>query len=64
VLDLAQVRDLGNAILGGGTTASVSTTYAGVYPDGPDVMYVCATNVVAAATPSVYARLSWKEAQA
>jgi hypothetical protein len=64
VLDLAQVRDLGNAILGGGTTASVSTTYAGVYPDGPDVMYVCATNVVASATPSVYARLSWKEAQA
>jgi hypothetical protein len=64
VLDLGQVRDLGNSILGGGTTSSISTNYAGVYPDGPDVMYVCATNVVVSATPSVYARLSWKEAQA
>jgi hypothetical protein len=64
VLDLSQVRDLGNSILGGGTTSSVSTNYSGVYPDGPDVIYVCATNVVASATPSVYARLSWKEAQA
>ena len=64
VLDLSQVRDLGNAILGGGTTSTVSTTYANIYPDGPDVIYVCATNVVVAATPSVYARLSWKEAQA
>jgi hypothetical protein len=63
VLDLSQVRDLGNSILGGGGS-SVSTTYSGVYPDGPDVMYVCATNVVVSATPSVYARLSWKEAQA
>jgi hypothetical protein len=63
VLDLSQVRDLGNAILGGGGSA-VSTTYAGIYPDGPDVIYVCATNVVVSATPSVYARLSWKEAQA
>jgi hypothetical protein len=64
VLDLSQVRDLGNSILGGGTTSTVSTTYANIYPDGPDVIYVCATNVVVAATPSVYARLSWKEAQA
>lgn len=63
VLDLSQVRDLGNAILGGGGSA-VSTSYAGIYPDGPDVIYVCATNVVVSATPSVYARLSWKEAQA
>jgi len=63
VLDLSQVRDLGNAILGGGGSA-VATSYAGIYPDGPDVIYVCATNVVVLATPSVYARLSWKEAQA
>jgi hypothetical protein len=63
VLDLSQVRDLGNSILGGGG-GTVSTTYSGVYPDGPDVMYVCATNVIVSATPSVYARLSWKEAQA
>ena len=63
-LDLSQVRDIGNSILGGGTSSAVSTSPANVYPDGPDVLYVCATNVVNAATPSVYTRLSWKEAQA
>ena len=63
-LDLSQVRDLGNAILGGGTSNNVPTSYSGVYPDGPDILYVCATNVVAAATPNILARLSWKEAQA
>jgi hypothetical protein len=63
-LDLLQVRDLGNSILGGGTTNTVPTSYAGVYPDGPDILYVCATNVVTAATPTILARLSWKEAQA
>jgi len=63
-LDLSQVRDLGNSILGGGTTNTVPNSYAGVYPDGPDILYVCATNVVTAATPTILARLSWKEAQA
>jgi hypothetical protein len=63
-LDLAQVRDLGNSILGGGTTNTVPASQAGFYPDGPDILYVCATNVVAAATPTILARLSWKEAQA
>ena len=63
-LDLGQVRDIGNSILGGGTSANVSTSQANLYPDGPDVLYVCATNVVNAATPTVLARLSWKEAQA
>jgi hypothetical protein len=63
-LDLTAVRDLGNSILGGGTAATVPNAQANVYPDGPDVLYVCATNVVAAATPTILARLSWKEAQA
>jgi hypothetical protein len=63
-LDLSQVRDLGNSILGGGTSNTLPTSYAGVYPDGPDILYVCATNVVNSATPTVVARLSWKEAQA
>jgi hypothetical protein len=63
-LDLNAVRDLGNSILGGGTAATVPTAQANVYPDGPDILYVCATNVVAAATPTILARLSWKEAQA
>jgi hypothetical protein len=63
-LDLALVRDLGNSILGGGTGAAVPSAQVNVYPDGPDIIYVCATNVVSAATPTILARLSWKEAQA
>jgi hypothetical protein len=63
-LDLSIVRDLGNSILGGGTSNTVPSSQAGFYPDGPDILYVCATNVVSAATPTILARLSWKEAQA
>ena len=63
-LDLSQVRDIGNSILGGGTSSSVTTGFANQYPDGPDIIYVCATNVVLSATPTILARLSWKEAQA
>jgi len=62
-LDLTQVRDLGNSILGGGTTNTVPASQAGFYPDGPDILYVCVTPLTATAT-DVYARLSWKEAQA
>jgi hypothetical protein len=62
-LDLSQVRDLGNSILGGGTTNVVPTAYSGVYPDGPDILYVCVTPLTATAI-TVNARLSWKEAQA
>jgi len=60
-LDLANVRDLGNSILGGGVNNTVPTTQVGLYPDGPDVLYVVATTTTAA---NVQARLSWKEAQA
>jgi hypothetical protein len=60
-LDLSGVRDLGNSILGGGVDNTVPTTQAGLYPDGPDVLYVVAT--VAGAT-GIQARMSWKEAQA
>jgi hypothetical protein len=62
-LDLSQVRDLGNSILGGGTSNVVPTTLQGYYPDGPDILYVCVTPLTATAV-TVYARLSWKEAQA
>jgi hypothetical protein len=62
-LDLSGVRDLGNSILGGGTTNTLPTAQAGFYPDGPDILYVCVTPLTATAT-TVYARLSWKEAQA
>ena len=62
--DLSLVRDLGNSILGGGTTATVPTTTANLYPDGPDVVTIKVTNVSAQATNSIQARLSWTEAQA
>lgn len=62
-LDLTTVRNLGNSIIGGGLTNSVPSTYAGVYPDGPDILYVCVTPLTATAI-TVNARLSWKEAQA
>jgi len=60
-LDLSGVRDLGNSILGGGVNNTVPTSQAGLYPDGPDVLYVVATTTGAC---SIQARLSWKEAQA
>jgi len=62
-LDITGVRDLGNSILGGGTTTAVPTGQAGQYPDGPDILYVAATNTAGTAT-NILVRLSWKEAQA
>jgi hypothetical protein len=62
-LDLSQVRDLGNSILGGGTTNTVPTSQAGFYPDGPDILYVVATPLTSTSS-TILARLSWKEAQA
>jgi hypothetical protein len=59
-IDLSIVRDLGNAILGGGT-ASANT---GVYPDGPDVLTIVVQNLSATSPASVVGRLSWTEAQA
>jgi len=62
--DLSIVRDIGNSILGGGTTANGSTTPANIYPDGPDVITVCCTNITNQATNTINSRLSWTEAQA
>ena len=61
--DLSIVRDLGNSILGGGTTFSIPTTRNNRYPDGPDIVTICA-QPVGAATNSINARISWTEAQA
>lgn len=60
---LASVRDLGNSILGGGTSNSISTSQAGFYPDGPDILYVVATPLSATAS-TILARINWREAQA
>jgi hypothetical protein len=62
--ELTLVRDMGNSIMGGGITANVPTTAAELYPDGPDVITVKATNISSVATNTLQARLSWTEAQA
>jgi hypothetical protein len=58
-LDLSQVRDLGNSIVGGGGTFANSN----IYPDGPDTFTITATNL-STQQIAVAARLSWTEAQA
>jgi hypothetical protein len=62
-LDLSKVRDLGNSILGGGPSSTVPITPAGLYPDGPDILYVVAIPLSATAS-TIQARINWKEAQA
>ena len=57
--DLQQLRDLGNAIMGGGSTLANTQ----IYPDGPDVLTFLVTNL-SAANIVVAARISWTEAQA
>ena len=58
-IDLSQVRDLGNSILGGGGTTSNTQ----IYPDGPDTLTIVVTNLTAT-NCNVFGRLSWTEAQA
>ena len=60
-IDLSLVRDLGNAILGGGISANSNS---GVYPDGPDTLTIVVKNVAASASAAVLGRLAWTEAQA
>jgi hypothetical protein len=61
--DLNQVRDIGNSILGGGISLSSPTTNNGMYPDGPDIITICAT-AIGGSTNTINARISWTEAQA
>jgi hypothetical protein len=58
-IDLSQVRDLGNSILGGGG----ATSNTQIYPDGPDTLTIVVTNLTAT-NCNVFGRLSWTEAQA
>lgn len=62
-LNLAAVRDLGNSILGGGTSNTVPSTQSNFYPDGPDILYVVAIPL-STTSSTIVARLGWKEAQA
>jgi hypothetical protein len=59
-VDLSNVRDLGNSILGGGGFTANNQ----VYPDGPDVLTIVATNYTPSTTVSLQSRISWTEAQA
>jgi hypothetical protein len=58
-LDVTSVRDLGNSILGGGGT----TVNSQIYPDGPDILTITATNL-SPITLNLVGRVSWTEAQA
>jgi hypothetical protein len=68
-LDLSNVRDLGNSILGGGGlganaySGGTGIAPGGLYPDGPDVITLVVTNL--SSTPlQVLGRIAWTEAQA
>lgn len=58
-VDLGLVRDLGNAVLGGGAANSNTA----IYPDGPDTLTIVVKNV-GTASSSVLGRVGWTEAQA
>jgi len=62
--DLSTVRDIGNSILGGGTSNTCPTNALNLYPDGPDILTICATNITGVTTNSINTRISWTEAQA
>jgi hypothetical protein len=62
--ELNLVRDLGASIIGGGTTLTCPTSDNQKYPDGPDIVTVCATVISGSGTNSINARISWTEAQA
>lgn len=62
--DLTIVREMGNSIVGGGSSYTVPFNNFNKYPDGPDVLTICATNVTSVTTNTLNARLSWTEAQA
>jgi hypothetical protein len=62
--DLNLVRDIGTSILGGASNNLCPTTANNLYPDGPDIITICATNVTGVTTNSILARISWTEAQA
>jgi len=59
--DMTIARDIGNSIMGGGGTSFANVTY-GRYPDGPDMITICATPL--APISNINARISWTEAQA
>jgi len=62
-LDLSSLRDLGNAVLGGGGLGTPAYAGQNGYPDGPDVLTIVVTNL-SSAPAQVIGRIAWTEAQA
>jgi hypothetical protein len=58
--ELGMIRELGNAIRGGGTT-TVNTQF---FPDGPDILTIMVQALTTTAGAAVFGRISWTEAQA
>jgi hypothetical protein len=64
--DLSIVKEIGNSIMGGGTTnysTSTGTNPTGIFPDGPEVIAIRCTNIDTF-NRNIDARISWTEAQA
>ncbi len=61
--EMTIVRDLGTSILGGGLS-NLANTFLNKYPDGPDMITLCATLLQRTASSNINARISWTEAQA
>jgi len=61
-VDLTQLRDLGNSIIGGGNNLLFTLNDQHKYPDGPDVATLVLTPLSANAVSAM--RLNWTEAQA
>ena len=59
--DMVLARDLGTSILGGGIDLRANTLL-NKYPDGPDMITICATALQGAS--NINSRISWTEAQA
>jgi hypothetical protein len=59
--EMTIVRDLGTSILGGGAS-NLANTFLNKYPDGPDMITICATALQT--TSNIHSRISWTEAQA
>jgi hypothetical protein len=64
--DLSIVKEISNSILGGGGTSYSTSTppnATGIFPDGPEVIAIRATNIDSN-NKNIDARISWTEAQA
>jgi hypothetical protein len=57
--DLSNIKDLGTSVLSGDGTSA-----APCFPNGPDVLVICARNIATTGAANIAVRLTWTEAQA